>query len=97
MARLITPSDEDSRNRVERRFSQAATALDMSEFSHHLRGLVQLLGAQGIPLDWARLAGQVFAYQNPERVGQVRLRWGEEFYTAINREKDNHDEEEKTV
>jgi len=97
MARLITPGDEDSRNRVERRFSQAATASDMSEFSHHLRGLVQLLGAQGIPLDWARLAGQVFAYQNPERVGQVRLRWGEEFYTAINREKDNHDEEEKTV
>jgi len=97
VARLITPGDEDSRNRVERRFSRAATASDIAEFSHHLRGLVQLLGAQGIPLDWARLAGQIFAYQNPERVARVRLCWGEEFYAAINREKDENNEEDKTV
>jgi len=44
-----------------------------------------------------RLAGQIFAYQNPERVARVRLCWGEEFYAAINREKDENNEEDKTV
>ncbi|MBQ3425365.1 MAG: type I-E CRISPR-associated protein Cse2/CasB [Clostridia bacterium] len=92
VARLAPAGDADARERVERRFSRAATSVDMTEFVHHLRGLVQLLRADGIPLDWAQLAGQLYLYQDKDRVSGVRLRWGEDFYSALNR-KENKEEE----
>ncbi|MGX8705191.1 MAG: type I-E CRISPR-associated protein Cse2/CasB, partial [bacterium] len=85
VARLVAPGDEDSRERVERRFTRAATAADMAELAHHMRGLIQLLRSEGIPLDWARLAGQLYDYQDLNRVAGVRLRWGEDFYSELNR------------
>ena len=93
VARLVAPGDDDGRERVERRFTRAATATDMAEFAHHLRGLVQLLRAEGIPLDWAQLAGQLYDYQDPSRAPGVRLRWGEDFYSELYRRK-NRDEQE---
>ena len=96
VARLVVPGDEDSRERVERRFTRAATAADMAELAHHMRGLVQLFRAEGIPLDWARLAGQLYDYQDVNRVANIRLRWGEEFYAALNcGQSDNKQEEDK--
>ena len=44
-----------------------------------------LLSAAGQPLDWAQLAGQLYDYQNMDRVAAVRLRWGEDFYAALGR------------
>ena len=93
VARLIPPGDEDARERMERRFTRAATSADLSEFAHHLRGLVQLLSAAGQPLDWAGLAGQLYDYQNPDRVAAVRLRWGEDFYAALGRATESNEEE----
>ena len=94
VARLVPPADENAQERMERRFTRAATSADMAEFAHHLRGLVQLLNAAGQPLDWAQLAGQLYDYQNPDRVAAVRLRWGEDFYTALWHDTEL-DEEEK--
>lgn len=88
----LAPGDEDGRERIERRFSQAVTSTEMAEFAQHLRGLVQLLSVQGIPLDWAELAGQLYTFQFPEYAAGIRLRWGEAFYMALNRE-DHHKEE----
>ena len=87
VARLAR-GDEDARERIERRFSRAVTASDMAEFAHHLRGLVQLLSAEGIPLDWAQMAGQMFLWQSAERAAGVRLRWGEDFYRALGKNDD---------
>ena len=95
VARLIPPGDEDAQERMERRFTRAATSTDLAEFAQHLRGLVQLLSAAGQPLDWARLAGQLYDYQNPDRVAAVRLRWGEDFYAALRRGAESNEEEEK--
>ena len=97
IARLITPGDDNARERIERRFTRAVTAADMIEFAQHLRSLVQLLRNNGIPLDWADLAAQMWLYQNPEFVAGVRLRWGEDFYTTLNHYETNHQEEVQQV
>ncbi len=94
VAKLAILQGEDGKERIERRFSQAATADDMTEFAYHLRGLVQLLSAKGIAIDWAKLAGQLYEYQNPDRVAAVRLRWGEDFYSELNRQSDAQKKEE---
>ena len=82
VARLIIGETdaESAFDRVRRRFNMAATASDITEFTHHLRGLVQLMRAKGIPLDYAGLAGDIFLYQNAELRSGIRLRWGQDFY-----------------
>ena len=69
-----------------------ATADSVAGLSHYLRGLVQLLRAQDIPLDYAALARDVYLYQNPDTAGQVRLRWGQDFYACYNKNKAEEDE-----
>lgn len=93
VARLIPPNDDNAQERMEQRFTRAATSADLEEFAHHLRGLVQMLSAAGQPLDWAQLAGQLYDYQNPDRVAAVRLRWGEDFYAALGRDTELDEEE----
>jgi len=80
---------DDDRARIERRFVPMATATDMTELAHHLRGLVQLLKSDAQPLDYPSLAVDLYLYQNAEQRSNVRLRWGEDFY----RNKMNEDSE----
>lgn len=78
VGRLVTNDDE--RERVARRFNAFATANDMQEAAHYLRGLVQLLKAEDFPLDYIRLASDLYSFQNPNFVSSVRLTWGQDFY-----------------
>lgn len=74
-------NESDSPNAaVLRRFHSFATAQDMPECMHHLRGLVQLLRSQSIPVDYVELAGDLYEFQTPEGAARVRLRWGQDFY-----------------
>ena len=75
--RLI--ANEDDRERISRRFYPTATASDMIELANHLRGLITLLRASGIPMDYGRLAADLFLFQNPDTADSVKLRWGEDF------------------
>lgn len=93
MNRLAT--DAEARTRVWRRFSQAATAADLRELSYYLRGLIQLLRREGIPLDYPALAKELYLYQSEEYVTQVRLRWGQDFYRSDNRDNRTEMENEK--
>ena len=90
--RLIKQESED-RERIARRFYPTATASDMIELSHHLRGLVSLFRSESIPLDYARLAADLFLFQNPDTVDRVKLRWGEDFCRIIDTEKEHQDKE----
>ena len=65
---------------VQRRFNAFATAKEMPECLHHLRGLVQLQRSEGIGLDYAELAGDLYEFQTLEGAAKVRLRWGQDFY-----------------
>ena len=49
-----------------RRFNALATAEEITEISHHLRGMIQLLSAAKrwrIPLDYPRLAADLYELQ----------------------------------
>lgn len=76
--RLVKTDDDEPR--VKRRFDAAATSDNLEEFSHHLRGLVQLLKAEDIPLDYPALTKDLYWFQIPETKDSVRLRWGQDFY-----------------
>lgn len=73
---------------VLRRFNELATAQEISEISHYLRGMIQLLRAakgEGIPLDYPQLAVDLYELQCddprfPQASANVRLRWGQDLY-----------------
>ena len=77
MRKLVkTPEDEA---RIKRRFDAVLTADSMEEFATHIRGLIQLLKAEGIALDYPTLAADLFLLQTDSAKGRVRLRWGQDF------------------
>ena len=90
VARLVKNADD--RERIARRFNAFATASDMTEAAHHLRGLIQLLRVEEIPLNYIRLAGDLYRFQNPEYAPDVRLSWGQDFYW---RKPDETDDEQE--
>ncbi len=76
----LSGGDEEALIRIKRRFDAMATADRMPETVYHLRGLVQLLRAQDIPLDYAALGRDLYLLQSPSQAPGVRLRWGQDFY-----------------
>jgi CRISPR system Cascade subunit CasB len=93
MACLVDDQRENE-ERITRRFNQIATSADLLEMSQHLRGAVQLMRGQGISLDYARLAGDLYQYQYPDFQTDVRLRWGQDYYRKLNQTKEQESEEE---
>ncbi len=77
---LAQGADEE---RIKRRFNAAATADTPGEFANHLRGLVQLLKAERLTLDYPALAEDLYWFQDADRRDQVRLGWGQDFYRRI--------------
>ncbi len=79
---------------VLRRFNALATAKDIHEISHHLRGLIQLLRSAkggGIPLDYPLLAAELYGLQCdrskfPHISADIKLRWGQDLYRNKNEE-----------
>ncbi|MFD7659022.1 type I-E CRISPR-associated protein Cse2/CasB [Actinosynnema sp. NPDC059797] len=79
--RLLHPEDFGSVvPPVLRRFQALGTAQSLEELVHHLRGMVQLLRVQAIPLDYALLADELTLWQRRGGASIVRLRWGRAFY-----------------
>jgi CRISPR system Cascade subunit CasB len=76
----IRMKDGETNEGVERRFAAAIAAKSLSEFAHHARGLIQLLKANEIPIDYPLLAKDMYDYQKPESRNKVLLRWGEHYY-----------------
>lgn len=85
--------DDEEEKRIKRRFDAASTANSMEEFSHHLRGLIQLLKAKAIPLDYPALAEDLFWLQLPNARDSVRLRWGRDFYRPVKTDDTNEKNE----
>ena len=86
LAEQTVASGQDwTESSVLRRFNALATADSMPEVSHHLRGMIQLLRREGIPLDYPQLAADLYELQRTDpRYAQppanVRLRWGQDLY-----------------
>ena len=58
--------DPNAEQRVVQKMRMLATSVDVKELSHHLRGIVQLFKANGISLNYKRLAGDLYEMQFPE-------------------------------
>ncbi len=86
--RLVPPGQDPGESSIQKRFNALATATQMPELSHHLRGMVQLLRAGGIPLDYVQLAADLYDWNFPAAAVRVRLRWGQEFYADPKTEAD---------
>ncbi len=84
--KLVTSPEDEAR--VKRRFDQVATADSQEELAHHLRGLISLLRAGEIPLDYAALTRDLYLYQIEGERDSVRLRWGRDFYFGV-KDEDN--------
>jgi CRISPR system Cascade subunit CasB len=97
VARLLRTADDPSRRRdpdrvasLRRRFNALVTASTTAELVHHLRGLVQQLRAHDISLGYGRLAADLVAFQNPNRVDVVRRRWARDL-AGYREPADKHD------
>ena len=78
----LAASDRFSAKAVERRFSMAATATDIQEVSHHLRGLIGMFKTVSptIGFDYTRLFHHFIKWQDPSQRGEARRAWGAAFY-----------------
>lgn len=85
--RKLINNDEEQEKRVKRRFDTAATSESLPEFAHHLRGVIQILKTQDIPLDYALLAKDLYWFQVQEARDGIKLNWGRDFYKFHNGEK----------
>lgn len=79
--RKLGGADDLENGPLIRRFNALSTADSLDEMLWHLRSLITQLRAQGIPLDYGRLARDLYSYPVPEYRDAVRLRWGRDFYT----------------
>ena len=90
---LFAPGQDWTESSVLRRFNALATADSMPEVSHHLRGMIQLLRREGIPLDYPQLAEDLYQYQFVDGAPNVRLRWGRDLYASpMEKTKENEKE-----
>lgn len=83
--------DKFSADAVDRRFAAAATATSFAEVTAHLRGLVTQLRAlkKPQPLDYTRLVDDLCDWQDPDKVSTVRRRWGSQYFTHRDDQKDH--------
>jgi CRISPR system Cascade subunit CasB len=72
--------DQKNESGIKSRFNATLTAQGIGELAHHVRGLIQLMKANEVRMDYPLFAKDIFEYQFKERQDKVRLRWGEAYY-----------------
>lgn len=93
--KLVDPGEKPEESSVLPRFNALATAGTMTERSQHLRGIVQLLRAKSVALDYVQLAADLFWLQKATSAAQVRLRWGQDYYYTSKQKSENGTEIKK--
>ena len=85
MCQLINPTKgiEDDKA-VRRRFIAITTAQSFEGVVYHLRGVIQLLRNNSIPLDYGLLASDLYQLQFPESAKFVRLNWARQLHHKRN-------------
>lgn len=78
--RIANPSNPDESKAILRRFNAITTAQTFEALVYHLRGLVQLLRTESIPLDYGLLAADLYRLQFPEARQSVHLNWARQLY-----------------
>ena len=89
--KLLKPDGSNDKS-IKRRFDAIVTAKDYIELSYYARGMVQMLKANDIPLDYGQFASDLYCFHFPYAKNKVLLRWGEDYYKKT--KVDNKKEEE---
>ena len=84
-AARIVLNDENRLDAIRRRFNAVATATEFSELAHHARGIIQLLKAENLKMDYPGFAQDLLVFQIPGGADRIRLRWGEDFYRTLDK------------
>ena len=90
---LIPPGDDPHNSSIMKRFNKLITASSMSELVYHLRNIIQLLRVSDIPIDYERLAEDLYEMQFVDSSAKIKLRWGQDFYKM--KKEESKDTEEK--
>ena len=86
---LIFQKGKDSEEAIKRHFDVVITSNTPEELAHHLRSMVNLLKSDDIPLDYPRLAEDLYRFQSASLRDGVRLRWGQDYYASKGKEEEN--------
>ncbi|MGY1438142.1 type I-E CRISPR-associated protein Cse2/CasB [Streptomyces reniochalinae] len=78
--RALRHHDRSSPEAVDSRFEQAFSATGPETLQFRLRGLVTQLKGIDQPLDYDRLAEDLYAWRRPHSRSRVRRRWGLDYY-----------------
>jgi len=89
-----TLNDSSAEKRVLQKLKILSSAKSISELSYYLRSIIKMLSSKGIPLDYAKLAGDIYLLQFPEQAANIRLNWGRNFYNPLSKEKEMKNEGE---
>ncbi|MDS1272257.1 type I-E CRISPR-associated protein Cse2/CasB [Lipingzhangella sp. LS1_29] len=77
--RLMPAGEVDER--LRQRFVHLCTASTNASLAVRLRGIVQLLRREAVPLDYGLLADQLMWFQRPGGPSKIRRTWGRSFVT----------------
>jgi CRISPR system Cascade subunit CasB len=91
VCKLINTGGEASEDAIKRRFDTVITSDSPEELAYHLRGLIQLLRSKSIPLDYPKLAEDLFNFQSPALRDGIRLRWGQDYYFNKGKDEENNE------
>lgn len=81
--------DLDKAKGVQRRLARIEAAQDFDGIVWGMRSLVQLMKAQGIPLDYGKLARDLYYVQFDDSRSIVFRRWGSEYYAQPRQQENN--------
>ena len=79
----IILNDDGRLEAIRRRFNAVATAVEFTELAYHARGIIQMLRAEDITMNYPRFAEDLFYFQFSGGADKIRLRWGEDFYRKL--------------
>lgn len=91
---MLVLKNPDSLEAVRRRFNATALAADIVELAWHMKGMVQLFRQKEICLDYVQLAVDFYLYQDLEKIPEIRLKWGRDFYRYCNAKAEKEEEKE---
>lgn len=75
-------ADGELNEPLRTRLVRVGTANSIESVAVRLREIVLLLRSAGVPLDYGRLADQLYRWQSPPERADVRREWGREFHLA---------------
>ena len=92
VAKLI--KNDDDMKRILNRLNLVVTAVSPNDVEYHLRGIIQLLSNESIPLNYSRLAKELYLFRNSDYSKDVKLSWGRDFYHEYHKKPDDEGEKE---